>query len=148
MKYRNVLALVAMALAAALMASAIDFPVDHLQGEIAGEVTHESVILQTRLTAPAVSVDGDVAGRRGVVRFEIDDDSAFAHPTRTDWLEASPARDYVVKKKINGLKPDVVYYYRIEYGPDRESAKPGPKRKFRTLPGAERSRKYRLAVTT
>jgi len=120
----------------------------HLQGEMAGEVTIGSAILQTRLTAFAVSSDGDVKGFPGVVRFEVDKDKYFSNPIRTDWLTAAPDRDFIVRKKVGGLEPDTLYYYRILYGPSIESVDTGPAGKFRTLPGPDISREYRLAVVT
>ncbi len=115
---------------------------------MAGEVTASSVILQTRLTASSPLPDKDVPGVEGEVRFEIDTDPAFPDPIRTEWMKAVEERDHVVKKKIEDLKPDVLYYYRIEFGPGRSDAKKGPARRFRTLPGPATSRPYRLAVVT
>ena len=45
--------------------------IDHLLGEMAGELTSRSVILQSRLTAPRLNTDGDVPGVDGVARFQI-----------------------------------------------------------------------------
>ena len=66
------------------------------QGEIAGEVTADSVILHSRLTTGAVIVDGDVPGAAGVARFELDTDESFAAATESPWLEASADRDFIV----------------------------------------------------
>jgi alkaline phosphatase D len=58
------------------------------QGVIAGEVTTNSVLLHTRLTASESLQDGDVPGIRGVVRFEVDTDLSFKKPLQTEWLNA------------------------------------------------------------
>ena len=76
------------------------------QGIIAGEVTTNSVILHARLTGAESLQDGDVPGIRGVVRFEVDTDPVFTKPIQTDWLNARPEGDYIVKARITGLKPD------------------------------------------
>jgi len=135
-------------LAGAVFAFKAGLTIDHIQGEMASEVTPTTAILQTRLTAPEISSDLDVPGARGVVRFEIDRDLSFPDPVRTRWQESLPERDYIVREKIGGLEPDTSYFYRIEFGRDHEDTEFGPARKFRTLPGPGRSRKFRLAVVT
>lgn len=42
----------------------------HAQGEMTGEVSETSAIVQSRLTAVDRNVDGDVPGAAGVARFE------------------------------------------------------------------------------
>jgi len=106
--------------------------IDHLQGEMAGEVATDSVILQSRLTAPRRSSDGDVEGAAGVARFEISEHEDFSNSTHTEWLTAGPEHDFVVKAKVAGLKPATRYVYRLQFGPDRQNVRNGPAGSFRT----------------
>ena len=76
------------------------------QGEIAGEVTTGSVILQSRLTTGSTLVDGDLPGTPGVGQFEVASSSSFTEPIRSAWLAATPERDgcvrQVVQKGLHG----------------------------------------------
>ena len=83
------------------------------QGEIAGEVTADSVILHSRLTTEAVIVDGDVPGAPGVARFELAASDDFADAMESPWLEATPERDFVVQTSITGLTAGTRYNYRL-----------------------------------
>ena len=56
------------------------------QGEMAGEVTADSVILQSRLTTGSRLLNGDLPGAAGVARFEVDTSPDFADPILTAWL--------------------------------------------------------------
>ena len=47
----------------------------HAMGEMTGEVTTNSAILQSRLTASPGLVDGDVPGAAGIARFDIIDEN-------------------------------------------------------------------------
>ena len=122
--------------------------VDHGQGEMAGEVTASSVILQSRLTAGSQLSDGDLPGAAGVACFEIATDKNFQHARQTDWLEATAAGDYIVKTKVTGLKPATGYYYRLRYGPTRQAAQAGPVCSFKTLSGSKRSAATGFVVVT
>ena len=122
--------------------------VGHLQGEMTGEVTTTSAILQSRLTGPELDAGGDVPGVAGVARFEVAEDRAFGGSTLTPWLEARPESDHVVKTKVDGLKPGTRYFYRLLFGPDRQSISRGPARSFRTLPGGESVARTSFVVVT
>ncbi|MFT7679158.1 MAG: alkaline phosphatase D, partial [Planctomycetota bacterium] len=111
----------------------------HLQGEMAGEVTARSVILQSRLTGTALDSLGDVPGRAGQACFEYADNERLEGALRTRWMSAEAATDFIVKVKVGGLHPATQYFYRLIYGPDEEDVRRGPVRAFRTLGGAERS---------
>ena len=103
------------------------------QGELVGEVTPTTALLQTRLTAtPGLNPDGDVEGVAGVVRFEFPSEDKHS----TSWAEAKPENDYIVRAKVKNLAPGKLYQYRVVAGRDRESAQQGPMRSFRTLPGS------------
>jgi alkaline phosphatase/alkaline phosphatase D len=122
--------------------------IGHLQGEMAGEVTQESVILHSRLTGPSVGADGDVPGAAGVARFEFSDDPEFANAKFTDWLTADSDRDYIVQVKVTGLKPATRYFYRLVFGPTRDQVRTGPRRTFRTLHPADSSARHSFVVVT
>jgi alkaline phosphatase/alkaline phosphatase D len=70
------------------------------QGEMAGEVTATSVILQSRLTVGSELVEGDLPGAEGTARFEVAATSEFAVAFQSDWLLATPDNDFIVKTKI------------------------------------------------
>ena len=122
--------------------------VDHLQGEMCGEVTGTSVILQSRLTAGAVDAAGDVPGAEGFARFEIADNADFKNATRTGWIEAAADDDYVVKSHVSGLKPATRYYYRLEFGRDKQQTRQGPVRTFRTNYAADQAGRHSFVVVT
>ncbi len=90
--------------------------VDHIQGEMAGEVTSESVLLQSRLTASEGDAQGDVPGAAGVARFDVAENANFVGAVQTPWLTASPEADFIVKTKVTGLKAGTLYHYRLVFG--------------------------------
>ena len=118
------------------------------QGEIAGEVTADSVILHSRLTTEAVIVDGDVPGAPGVGRFELAASDDFVDASESPWLEATPARDFVIQAKMDGLSSGTRYYYRLRYGPVQDNTRLGPTRSFSTLPGAGNATEVNFVVVT
>jgi alkaline phosphatase/alkaline phosphatase D len=118
------------------------------QGEMAGEVTTDSVILQSRLTSVNRLVDGDVPGASGVARFEIGTLQDFAGSRTTEWLQAVPEHDFIVKKRVEQLNPGTRYYYRLRYGPDEKNVQVGPTRSFKTLPGAGASVEVSFVAVT
>ncbi|MEM7014365.1 MAG: DUF6807 family protein, partial [Verrucomicrobiota bacterium] len=108
------------------------------QGEFVGEVTTTTALLQTRVTKTAgLTVDGDIEGAPGVVRFEYSSNSGFSNSQLTEWLTAEAKNDYIVRTKLTGLKPGLIYHYRTQIGNSREAVRIGPSRHFRTLAGAE-----------
>jgi len=122
--------------------------IDRLQGEMAGEVTETSVILQSRLTKTKRTIDGDIPGAKGIARFELCLKRDFKNVSKTDWIAAVPDNDFIVKTKISGLQAGTRYYYRLLYGPDRENFKSGPICEFRTLFGKDISKPVSLVVVT
>ena len=120
----------------------------HALGEMAGEVGMDSVILQSRLTASERLVDGDVPGVVGVARFEIADRENFEGARFTDWLEAVPEKDFIVKAKVGGLQSGQRYFYRLIYGPDREHTKTGEVCSLRTLQGKDKAAEVSFVVVT
>lgn len=120
----------------------------HAQGEMAGEVTETSVILQSRLTSTPRLVDGDVPGIAGVARFEVSEQDDFRSSRLTDWLTAEPDYDYIVKTKVTGLKPATRYYYRLVFGPDQDAVQTGPTCSFKTLQGKNGTDAVSFVVVT
>lgn len=118
------------------------------QGEMTGEVTSSSAILQTRLTAVERNVEGEVPGASGVARFEFADNPGFENSQHTAWLRADPERDSIVRTVLRDLKPATRYYYRVHYGTDQEKAKVGETCSFQTLQGASGTRPVRFVVVT
>jgi alkaline phosphatase/alkaline phosphatase D len=119
----------------------------HAQGELAGEVTPTSVLLQSRVTAipgPELADDGDVPGAAGVAFFEWSRDNDSIR--RTDWLEAKPENDFIVRAKLEGLRPGTHSTYRLVYGPDRDHLERGPWRSFKTLPAADSTAKVTFCM--
>ena len=107
------------------------------QGSMAGEVTQTAALVQTRLTAipgPELAADGDVPGAAGVACFEWSDAADFSNARRTEWIEATAERDFIIRARLDGLKPGATHHYRVVFGANRDAAKPGPAQQFRTLP--------------
>jgi alkaline phosphatase D len=110
--------------------------VHHAQGEMAGEVTATSALLQSRITAipgPELDASGDVPGAEGVGRFEWSTEADFSHASKSDWMRASAERDFILRTKVTDLKPGTLYHYRLMVGQSDQTAKAGPTRSFRTL---------------
>ena len=146
---RSGFALIAtIALAACGGAEPVEIAMTNGQGEIAGEVTATSVILQTRLTSKAGWVDGDLPGVDGIARFELATSADFADTITTDWLSAAADSDHIVKAKIDGLSPGTEYVYRVAYGPDPEHTESGATRSFATHPGADTAAPTSFTVVT
>ena len=133
---------------ALLSATRVSAEIAHLQGEMAGEVSTTSAILQSRLTAPKLGKNGGVPGAEGVARFEIADDPDFTNPRSTPWLRAEPETDYIVKTKVSSLEPNRRYYYRLVFGPDEEHVGRGPARTFRTHPDRNTPARTSFVVVT
>jgi len=108
------------------------------QGTMAGEVTHHSALLQTRLTrGTELNDDGDLPGADGFVTFEWDTDPKFTNSEETPLQPALPERDYIVRAELRGLEPDRLYFYRASYNRNENERTDGPTCSFRTLPGPE-----------
>jgi len=123
-------------------------PTAHWQGEMAGEVTQSSVILQARLTVDGKVRRTDVKGRVGVAAFALSTDEGFADGFRTPWMVANAESDYIVKTQVDDLQPGTRYYYRLLSGPDTDHLEAGATGTFRTLDPRGVARKVRLVVVT
>ncbi len=128
-----------------------DYPINLRQGIMAGEVGETSAILQSRLTSANPRQDPHwegIRGREGWARFEIADNDRFRDGRMTDWIEASPYRDFIVKAKATALEPATRYHYRLHYGPTRQDTRASEAATFRTLAGASIPASYSFAVVT
>ena len=134
-----------------VVAQPVDFPINLRQGIMAGEVGERSVILQSRLTSSSPRQDPRWEGVRGAggwARFEISTSEDFTEVHETDWIEASPYSDFIVKKKVSGLERATRYHYRLRYGPDRDTTRLSDVATFRTLAGSEIAAPYSFVVVT
>ena len=112
----------------------------HAQGEMAGEVSANSVLLQSRLTAvpgPELDALGDVPGAAGVACFEWSASPDFDGAKRTEWLRAAPEHDFIVRTQITDLQPGTRYHYRLIFGENETTTRNGPTRQFQTLPAPD-----------
>lgn len=105
--------------------------------EMAGEPTQKSVILKTRLIMSDSLVNGNVNGREGYVRFEIDDTADFSSSWKTGWIKAGSSSDYSVKKYIDDLEPGQQYFYRSIVGVDTTTSFVEESHRFKTLPAID-----------
>ena len=120
----------------------------HWQGEMVGEVTQDSAILQARLSTKETAVFGDIPGHPGVGAFALSTSEDFQDAFGTAWMAVTPEGDYILKVRVADLQPGTRYYYRLISGPDTASVEAGPTGTFRTLQGSGSSRRVRLAVAT
>ena len=120
----------------------------HGQGEITGEVTQNSVILQSRLTKGTKLINGDLPGQKGWAQFEISKNENFASSFLTGWQEAFPQDDHIIKAQVDLLDPDTQYYYRLVYSPNAENITRGNTCSFRTLPKANVVKPMRFVIVT
>lgn len=150
-KLHFLLALLVLAAASTGCAQSSDFSVVLSQGTVAGEVTETSAILQSRLTSADPLVDSrwsGIPGSPGVARFEVSSAPDFRGSFLTEWMEAVPEYDYIVKTKISGLQPGTRHYYRLLYGPDEARIRESQMGTFRTHSGREAPDEFRFAVVT
>ncbi len=66
----------------------------------------------------------------------------------TEWKEAIPENDYIIKIVIKDLEPDTRYFYRLQYGRDQSNYRTGQLCEFKTLAGANISAVSSFVVTT
>jgi len=130
----------------ALLADVSKARVFHAQGEMAGEVTQTTVVLQSRLTASPGLEDGDVRGTTGWARFEYAGTPEFSDARQTGWLEAKAENDFIVRAQLRDLTPGRRYFYRLVFGLERMQTETGPLRKFKTLATADQAVGVRFVV--
>ena len=119
------------------------------QGIMVGEVTPESAILQTRLTASDALINGHLQGKRGWVRFAIIGDTPkTSYLIKTPWMRAMESNDFIVKKKITGLSPYQKHHYWAEYGTDTTDYFTSLRGNFKTNAGPEIEAPVSFVVVT
>jgi len=118
------------------------------QGIMSGEITANSAILQSRLTATDTLVDNDLPGIHGFAKFEISSDADFQNSVFTNLKEAVPDYDYIIKEKVNDLEANTKYFYRLWFGETEEHLQQSRTGTFRTLPGKDSSSKVSFVVVT
>ncbi|MFN5869751.1 MAG: alkaline phosphatase D family protein [Akkermansiaceae bacterium] len=118
------------------------------QGLLAGEPSESTVILQTRLTSSPIPIEGDVPGMVGVGQFEISTSPDFKKSTFSEWINASNETDFILKTKIDSLKPTTTYHYRVIYGSEKGSANPSSAASFKTLPTQDQSASIQFVLTS
>jgi alkaline phosphatase D len=118
------------------------------QGEMTGEVSTDSAIIQTRLTSVNRNVEGDVPGAAGVARFEYATNKSFEKSQWTPWNSSRAEADHIVKAVLQTLKPATRYYYRVHYGANRKKTQTGSTCSFRTLQGAAGTDDVSFVVVT
>jgi alkaline phosphatase/alkaline phosphatase D len=120
----------------------------HWQGEMSGEVTQDSAILQARLTVDGRVRSGDVKGLAGIGAFVLSTSPDLSQAFWTEWMAASPDNDTIIKSKVSGLVPGTRYYYRLVSGADVDSLGAGPTGTFRTLGPRGVARETRFVAVT
>lgn len=117
------------------------------QGMMAGEVTESSVILQSRLTATDTLLNGDIPGIDGMARFAISEKSSLKQALFSDWIVADSVNDFIVKCKFSNLNPTTTYYYRLEYGINKNNLFKSEINSFKTNAGTLQTENSLVVVT-
>ena len=118
------------------------------QGIMSGEATSSSIILQSRLTVGDTLINGDVPGKTGSGMWQIAVDVNFNDPISFALIKALPENDFIIKKKIDGLKSGSTYYYRLQFGTEKEPLFTSETGTFKTLQGSKGDDKVSMAVVT
>ncbi|MFK8114358.1 MAG: alkaline phosphatase [Rubripirellula sp.] len=114
---------------------------------MSGEVTSNSVLLQTRLTSTKVlDEDLDLPGIDGVVIFEWADNRDFNASQRTPSKDAMDEHDFIVRHELTGLRAGTTYFYRALHGFDEDNLQVGATCSFKTLPGAGSAETVRFVM--
>jgi alkaline phosphatase D len=127
---------------------AVPEPAAHWQGEMAGEVTPESVLLQARLSTDGEVHFRDVRGRPGFAAFALSTREDLSNAFRTRWMGASSKGDYIVKTRVKALAPGTRYYYRLLSGGAVDALRAGPTGTFRTSGGPGSWREVSFVAVT
>ncbi|QDV25537.1 alkaline phosphatase D family protein [Aureliella helgolandensis] len=117
------------------------------QGIFSGEVTENSVFLQTRLTVSStLDESGDLAGSPGWACFEWSTSSTFSDAQRTELVEAVADHDFIVRCALQQLQPATRYYFRPLFGENAEQLTAGPTGSFQTLRGGSSTEPVQFIV--
>ena len=129
------------------------------QGEIAGEVSFNSVIIHTRLTLnpernPTTNTWGkseyewlpyspdlseEAPGREGWVCILFGEDKDLQVVRKTEWKHVTANHDFTAQFHLCNLEPDTKYYYRAEISAagDHEITRFGKIQSFKTAPAPD-----------
>ena len=124
------------------------YVLDHAQGEMAGEPTQSSIILQSRLTHGKNLIQADIPGAAGIACFELSENPSFSNSFKTNWTKALPEHDFIIKQKVNNLRCRTRYYYRLLYGRDHNNIKTANTCTFKTLDSPDAETKITFVVVT
>jgi alkaline phosphatase/alkaline phosphatase D len=128
--------------------TSVEVPVAGM-GVMVGEVTATSALVQLRLTQSDETVDGDVAGARGMVEFVIKPAAGDGEAGQLKRLAGATAdRDYIVRVSFTNLVPGTPYVCETRIGRDSGQLRPGPRASFKTLPGPGAAECVRFVVVT
>ena len=114
------------------------------QGIMAGSVSHDSALVQLRLSEGDELVEGDLPGAWGVVEFSLSSEGSeqvlLAH--------AFPQRDFIARVKFQELIPNTTYVCKTRLGLELNRLTDGPTVTFKTLPGPDIAENVSFAVVT
>jgi alkaline phosphatase D len=146
-------------------------PTRQATGARVGEVTAESAVVWTRLTAhstrnsdgvtfgegdkekavagPVEKLEGACPGAAGRIRLRYGTREDLADAVTTDWSEVTGATDFIHQFRLTGLKPGTAYHYATETsGPGGGPAHGAFRGRFETAPAPDTPAAVRFCVMT
>ena len=114
------------------------------QGIMAGSVSHDSALVQLRLSEGDELVEGDLPGAWGVVEFSLSSEDS----EQTLLARSFPQRDFIARVKFQKLIPNTTYVCKTRLGIDLNRLTAGPTVTFKTLPGPDIAENVSFAVVT
>ena len=119
------------------------------QGMMAGEITDKTAILQARVTQSDSLINGHLKGQKGWLKFQYYEAGKIQKSSQTtEWMEANPINDFIIKTKIKGLHANRRYTYQAIYGMDTVTVQTSKTYHFRTNPGEGSTDAVSFAVVT
>lgn len=113
-------------------------------GIMAGSVSHDSALVQVRLSEGDELVEGDLPGAWGMIEFSL----GSAGSEQILLARAFPQRDFIARVKFQELIPNTTYVCRTRLGLDLNHLTAGPTVTFKTLPGPDIAEDVSFAVVT
>ena len=113
-------------------------------GIMAGSVSHDSALVQLRLSEGDELVEGDLPGAWGVVEFSLSSEDS----EQTLLARSFPQRDFIARVKFQKLIPNTTYVCKTRLGIDLNRLTAGPTVTFKTLPGPDIAENVSFAVVT
>lgn len=120
---------------------------EHSQGEMAGLITDNSVLLQSRLTLTNQKINNDYIGIEGWARFIIFS-AQNSKMIYTKWEKAVAKNDFIIKIPVTDLQAETSYNYQLQYGRDTSEYRVGKLCNFKTLSGGNNSSEISFVVIT